>query len=123
MITPGQILDVVCEELWIDREATRGPSRSCVVTAAREVVTFLSRELTTASYPDIARTFGKRSHSTFVHAEQRARRRLDEKDWLPVSDTIAEKLELSSYEQFIARVRERVMRQSKAELEANGDNQ
>ena len=44
----------------------------------RALVAYIGREMTTLSYPEIARALGRTYHSTIHSAEQRLRRQMDE---------------------------------------------
>ena len=48
------------------------------VVLARAMITLLCRELTTMSYPEIARALGKKNHSTVITAHQRIDRQMGE---------------------------------------------
>lgn len=45
---------------------------------ARQIALWLSRDLTTASYPDIGRKFGGKDHSTVIHSVKKIERQLSE---------------------------------------------
>jgi chromosomal replication initiator protein len=45
-----------------------GPNRSRKFSVPRHLAMYLTRELTSASYPEIARQFGGRDHSSVIHA-------------------------------------------------------
>ena len=48
--------------------------RTARISRARQVAYYLSRTLTTKSYPDIARRFGGRDHTTAIHGAQKIER-------------------------------------------------
>ncbi|HJO16316.1 MAG TPA: DnaA/Hda family protein [Phycisphaerales bacterium] len=64
------IVDATCQHLAVDLQTVRDRGRSAIVVLARGVISLLARELTAASYPEIATALGRRTHST-VHAAQR----------------------------------------------------
>ncbi len=54
------------------------PRRSKDVALPRQVAMYLARKLTHASYPAIGDRFGKRDHTTVMHAERTVARKLDD---------------------------------------------
>ena len=67
-ISPQMILDAVSASYGFSVEALCGPSRTRPLVTARQVAMYLTRELTDYSYPAIGRVFGKRDHTTVIHA-------------------------------------------------------
>jgi chromosomal replication initiator protein len=67
-ISPQMILDTVSASYGFPVEALIGPSRTRPLVTARQVAMYLTRELTDYSYPAIGRVFGKRDHTTVIHA-------------------------------------------------------
>ena len=67
-ITPQMILDATSASYGFSVEAICGPSRTRPLVTARQVAMYLTRELTDYSYPAIGRVFGKRDHTTVIHA-------------------------------------------------------
>jgi len=67
-ISPQIILDTVSATYGFSVEALIGPSRTRPLVTARQVAMYLTRELTDYSYPAIGRAFGKRDHTTVIHA-------------------------------------------------------
>jgi len=67
-ITPQMILDATAASYGFSVEALCGPSRTRPLVTARQVAMYLTRELTDYSYPAIGRVFGKRDHTTVIHA-------------------------------------------------------
>ena len=65
------IRDVVCRLLSIDPGELYSKGRHRRVVLARGVIVRLARELTTMSFPEIARGLGRSSHSTVVTAHTR----------------------------------------------------
>jgi chromosomal replication initiator protein len=64
------IIDAVCENNGIERSDLFGRSRHARVVLGRGLITYLARELTNHSYPEIAQALGRPCHST-VHAAAR----------------------------------------------------
>jgi chromosomal replication initiator protein len=67
-ITPQMILDATAASYGFSVDAICGPSRTRPLVTARQVAMYLTRELTDYSYPAIGRVFGKRDHTTVIHA-------------------------------------------------------
>ncbi|GAB4384918.1 MAG: chromosomal replication initiator protein DnaA [Phycisphaerales bacterium] len=62
------ILRVVCAELGVQMNELLGQGRHRRVVLARSMAALLARELTTRSYPEIAKAMARPSHSTIVSA-------------------------------------------------------
>jgi chromosomal replication initiator protein len=71
------IIAAICEELAIDRATFVGRSRHTRAVLARSLGSYLCRELTTMSYPEIARALGRPNHSTVITADKRVRQQMD----------------------------------------------
>ncbi|MEO0586729.1 MAG: DnaA/Hda family protein [Planctomycetota bacterium] len=71
------IAGVVTEELGVTEAQLAARGRHSRVVLARAVLIHLCRELTTMSFPEIARAMGKTNHSTVITAHQRLRRQMD----------------------------------------------
>jgi chromosomal replication initiator protein len=67
-ISPQTILETVAASYGFTVDALIGPSRTRPLVTARQVAMYLTRELTDYSYPAIGRVFGKRDHTTVIHA-------------------------------------------------------
>ncbi|HEX3333548.1 MAG TPA: chromosomal replication initiator protein DnaA [Acidimicrobiales bacterium] len=67
-ISPQMILETTAASYGFPIEALCGPSRTRPLVTARQVAMYLTRELTDYSYPAIGRIFGKRDHTTVIHA-------------------------------------------------------
>ncbi len=63
----SRIIDAVVQRLGIPRDEILNQSRHQRATRARGVVAHLARQLTSSSYPEIARALGRNAHSC-VHA-------------------------------------------------------
>jgi chromosomal replication initiator protein len=67
-ISPQFILESTAASYGFSIDAICGPSRTRPLVTARQVAMYLTRELTDYSYPAIGRVFGKRDHTTVIHA-------------------------------------------------------
>lgn len=71
------IVEYVCRNLQVDVGEFMGRGRHKRVVFARSVAAHLSRELTTQSFPEIARAMGRTNHSTVITAQRRLQRQLE----------------------------------------------
>lgn len=71
------LIGVVCEKMNVSMSDLTGSGRHRRVVLARAMVAYLSRELTTHSYPEIAQALGREYHSTVHTADQRLRKQLE----------------------------------------------
>jgi chromosomal replication initiator protein len=67
----GHIVEAVCERMRVTRDDLFGKGRHARTVVARGLVAHLARELTTHSYPEIARALGRDTHSAVHTAAQR----------------------------------------------------
>lgn len=74
------IAQVVCEELGVELSELFGRGKHSLVVLARELASTLAREMTTQSFPEIARALNRRNHSTVVTACQRMQRSIERGD-------------------------------------------
>lgn len=70
------IVDVVCDKLNLRREDVMGKSRQRHVVLGRSLSIYLTRQMTSMSFPEIAAAMGRTSHSTIVTASGRVERQL-----------------------------------------------
>lgn len=78
-ITPQAILDATAEYFSYTVEELIGRSRTRPLTTARHVGMYLFRELTDLSFPNIAKVFGGRDHTTVIHAVERIKVQMKER--------------------------------------------
>jgi chromosomal replication initiator protein len=77
-ITADIILQATAELFGFSVENIIGPRRQRPLVKARQVSMYVFRELTDLSYPDIARVFGNRDHTTAIHAVQKITKQMAE---------------------------------------------
>jgi hypothetical protein len=65
------IVDAVCSELGVRKQAFESTSRRLPIVIAREMVAALATELTRLSYPAIAMAMNRPNHSTVIDARER----------------------------------------------------
>lgn len=71
------VIQLVCMKLGVSEADLRGRSRQDRLVLARTLTAFLSKRLTTMSYPEIARAMGRPNHSTIITACQRMTRQIE----------------------------------------------
>jgi len=77
-LRPDDIVEAVSKRLDVDRAQLANGGRHRRVILARGLAVYLIRELTTLSFPEIARLFGREGHSSALGADRRLRRLLQE---------------------------------------------
>lgn len=86
-----QIVDEVCRTLHVEHSELLGRGRHKRVVLARTLAAHLSRQMTTLSFPEIARAMGRPNHSTVVTACKRMQEQIARDDALDLgADTIPE---------------------------------
>ena len=70
------IMAHTCAALAVDSTDLSGKTRHPRVVLSRAIITHLARQLTTLSYPEIARAIGRPNHSTVITAFQRFAKQL-----------------------------------------------
>ncbi len=75
-ITVARVQELVCEAFCLSREELLSSSRVARVTWPRQIAMYLAREHTKESLPSIGRSFGRRNHTTVMHAIKRTAERL-----------------------------------------------
>ena len=68
-LTPERILQAVCDFYGVDEKTLRSSRKTKDIVFPRHVAMFVMRELTELSYSKIAEFFGKKDHTTVMHAE------------------------------------------------------
>ena len=76
-ISVEKIQLVVCKFFDINIHDLIGGNRSRKFTVPRQYAAFLAREMTEMSYPEIARKFGGRDHTSIIHAHRKVKRELE----------------------------------------------
>ncbi len=80
------VIDTVCNRLVVDRADLMGTGRHRRVVAARGLVAYLARSMTTLSYPEIAQALGRKHHSTIHTAVGRMKRHLNDRTRVEVGE-------------------------------------
>lgn len=69
-ITPNNIMDVVCDHFNITTEDMKSGKRNKELVIPRQMIMYLCRSMTNATYKEIAFLLGGRDHSTIIHGEK-----------------------------------------------------
>lgn len=72
----ANIIGAVCKYFNVEKIDLVSDRRSKDLVRARQVAMYLSRKLTTASYPTIGNKLGGRDHTTVMHGTERIRARI-----------------------------------------------
>lgn len=75
-----ELVEAVCSELRVSVSEVMGVGRHKRVVLARSLAAAIARDLTTHSYPEIARGLGRENHSTVITACQRVRRQIEQNE-------------------------------------------
>jgi len=78
-VSPQAIIETTAASYGFSVDALVGPSRTRPLVTARQVAMYLTRELTDYSYPAIGRVFGKRDHTTVIHAVEKISTQMKER--------------------------------------------
>ncbi|MFO7280041.1 MAG: chromosomal replication initiator protein DnaA [Thermoanaerobacterales bacterium] len=70
-ITPQLILEEAARQFGFSVEELQSKHRQRPLVTARQIAMYVMRELTELSYPNIAREFGGRDHTTVIHAVEK----------------------------------------------------
>lgn len=81
------VIDTVCARLVVSRAELMGSGRHRRVVAARGLVAYLGRELTTLSFPEIAQALGRKHHSTIHTAARRMARQLEAEHTIEIGES------------------------------------
>ena len=68
VITIDMVQKAVCDFFKVKRNDLLSNRRQKIIAVPRQIGMYLSRKLTSHSYPDIGQEFGGRDHSTVIHA-------------------------------------------------------
>ncbi len=81
-ISVSEIIDTVAEHYGITQDELIGPCRQKEFVLPRQIVMYLAREETTASFPEIGQALGGRDHTTVLHGSQKMSREIEKKNSL-----------------------------------------
>lgn len=69
-ITPQNIMDIVCDHYYISEEDIKSSKRNRELVHPRQIIMYLCRSMTNATYKEIAQFLGNRDHSTIMYGER-----------------------------------------------------
>jgi chromosomal replication initiator protein len=75
-ITVEEIQKVIASHFSIKISDIKSPKRLKALVLPRQIAMYLSRQLTTCSYPEIGERFGGKDHSTIIHAIKKIERQM-----------------------------------------------
>ena len=78
------VIEDVCRFMGVGRAEFSGRGRHRRVVLARALVAIISRQLTTASYPEIAAAMGRPNHSSIITAVRRIERQIADEERVAV---------------------------------------
>jgi chromosomal replication initiator protein len=88
-VVVGAIVEHVCGQLHVDVEEFCGRGRHKRVVLARALVAHLARQLTTQSFPEIARAMHRPNHSTVITAKNRIEEEMNDPNAPPLGLELA----------------------------------
>jgi chromosomal replication initiator protein len=110
-IRVAEIVERVASRLGVEREDVLGSGRHRRVVLARSIVVYLARDLTTQSFPEIARALGRDTHSTAHTASKRIEEMLEAGDRVETGDpSLAGPDGLTPLKEVIAQLRHDIIR-------------
>lgn len=82
------IVQTVCEHLAVEKQQVMARSRHSRIVLARSIIIHLARQLTTLSYPELARALSRPNHSTIVTAAQRIQQQISSRLSIGLIDSL-----------------------------------
>jgi len=103
-----RILEVVCDQLHVTKAQVLGSQRVKQIVLARSLVIFLTRQLTTMSYPEISSAINKNSHSTIIAADRRITEQLT--DDTPLMTQGSMDTDMIPLSELVERIKQEILR-------------
>ncbi len=88
VITPALIMETVCEQYGVKKEAIVSKKRHADIVIPRQVIMYLCRMYTDASLDEIGSLLGGRDHSTVMNGDNRI------KELIQVDDTLVKNIDV-----------------------------
>ena len=76
-VTIEDVMKAISDRYSIKMSDLRSPKKNKNLASARQIVMYLSRKLTSASFPDIGEKLGGRDHSTVIYADNKIKRLIE----------------------------------------------
>ena len=108
MITPQQILYITCDELALEKDEVCTQCRVPLLVIARSVIAYVARDLTRATFPQIAQMLGRNGHSSIYRAWKNTDTRVKAGDMIQIHSVIRQDLYLTTWDELVERVSDRV---------------
>jgi chromosomal replication initiator protein len=78
-LTPDRMLQITADYFGFTVDALKGKSRQRPLVTARQIGMYVMRDQTDLSFPAIAREFGGRDHTTVIHAFEKIKKLMAER--------------------------------------------
>ncbi len=76
-ITIDDVMKAISDRYGIKLSDLKSPKKNKNLASARQIVMYLSRKLTNASFPDIGEKLGGRDHSTVIYADNKIKKLIE----------------------------------------------
>ncbi len=76
-VTIDDVMKAISERYGIKLSDLKSPKKNKNLASARQIVMYLSRKLTNASFPDIGEKLGGRDHSTVIYADNKIKKLIE----------------------------------------------
>jgi chromosomal replication initiator protein len=76
-VTIDDVMKAISERYSIKMSDLRSPKKNKNLAYARQIVMYLSRKMTNASFPDIGEKLGGRDHSTVIYADNKIKKLIE----------------------------------------------
>ena len=92
-----EIIDAVCDEFELPMSDILSSRRTKDLIIPRQIVMYLSKQLTLMSFPDIGRRIGGRDHSTVMHGCAAIKRKMEDEEIAYRIDRVKRRLPLGCH--------------------------
>ena len=79
VISADYVQEIVARYFNIDKKDLKGAKRSGEIVFPRQIAMYLCRDTANMSFPQIGQEFGKRDHTTVMHAFSKIEKEIKEK--------------------------------------------
>ncbi|MBL9148935.1 MAG: ATP-binding protein [Phycisphaerae bacterium] len=118
----AEIVDAVCRRVAATRDEIMGSGRTKRAVLARGIVVHLARELTSQSFPEIARALGRDGHSTVHTAAKRVEQLVATRERIECGDpTVADRDGRAPIAEVLAQLRHDLLRRGNDANRNGGD--
>lgn len=118
----AEIVDTVCRRVAVTRDEIMGSGRTKRAVLARGIVVHLARELTSQSFPEIARALGRDGHSTVHTASKRVEQMVADRERIECGDpTVADRDGRAPIVEVLAQLRHDLLRRGNEATRGGGE--